>query len=128
MLGIKNSSRENKRWVQIKWIEDVGCESPIYCRSSLKTNAADASIFIIFGNLDPSKGYKGITCFLAEKEWGVQIAKKEKKVCYLFGLICIAWHPSIVDMLTPSRRPSHTQGKSSGRRRPGIQVRNRGPE
>jgi alkylation response protein AidB-like acyl-CoA dehydrogenase len=29
---------------------------------------------------DPSKGYKGITAFIVEKEWGVQIAKKEKKV------------------------------------------------
>jgi short/branched chain acyl-CoA dehydrogenase len=48
--------------------------------SLLKTNAADAGIFLIFANLDPSKGYKGITCFVAEKEWGVQIAKKEKKV------------------------------------------------
>ena len=48
--------------------------------SSQQTNAADASIFLIFANLDPSKGYKGITCFVAEKEWGVQIAKKEKKV------------------------------------------------
>ena len=45
-----------------------------------QTNAADAGIFLIFANLDPSKGYKGITCFVAEKEWGVQIAKKEKKV------------------------------------------------
>lgn len=45
-----------------------------------QTNAADASIFLIFANLDPSKGYKGITCFVAEKEWGVEIAKKEKKV------------------------------------------------
>jgi hypothetical protein len=44
------------------------------------TNAADAGIFLIFATLDPSKGYKGITCFVAEKEWGVQIAKKEKKV------------------------------------------------
>jgi alkylation response protein AidB-like acyl-CoA dehydrogenase len=29
---------------------------------------------------DPSKGYKGITAFIVEKEWGVEIAKKEKKV------------------------------------------------
>ena len=48
------------------------------------TNAADAGIFLIFANVDPSKGYKGITCFVAEKEWGVQIAKKEKKVQPLF--------------------------------------------
>jgi hypothetical protein len=37
-----------------------------------------SSIFIS----DPSKGYKGITAFIVEKEWGVQIAKREKKVCY----------------------------------------------
>jgi alkylation response protein AidB-like acyl-CoA dehydrogenase len=36
-----------------------------------------SSIFIS----DPSKGYKGITAFIVEKEWGVQIAKREKKVC-----------------------------------------------
>lgn len=44
------------------------------------TNGAEAEIFLIFANLDPSKGYKGITCFLAEKEWGVKVAKKEKKL------------------------------------------------
>ncbi|BFZ54872.1 hypothetical protein PYCC9005_001909 [Savitreella phatthalungensis] len=44
------------------------------------TNGGEAEIFLIFANLDPSKGYKGITCFLAEKEWGVQIAKKEIKL------------------------------------------------
>lgn len=44
------------------------------------TNGAEAEIFLIFANLDVSKGYKGITCFLAEKEWGVQIAKKEQKL------------------------------------------------
>jgi short-chain 2-methylacyl-CoA dehydrogenase len=32
--------------------------------------------------LDPSKGYKGITCFLVEKEWGIEIAKKEQKVSH----------------------------------------------
>jgi alkylation response protein AidB-like acyl-CoA dehydrogenase len=32
------------------------------------------------GISDPSKGYKGISCFVVEREWGVQIAKKEKKV------------------------------------------------
>jgi alkylation response protein AidB-like acyl-CoA dehydrogenase len=29
---------------------------------------------------DPSKGYKGISCFVVERDWGVTIAKKEKKV------------------------------------------------
>ena len=35
----------------------------------------------VFATLDPSKGYKGISCFVVEKEMGIQIAKKEKKVC-----------------------------------------------
>jgi hypothetical protein len=30
--------------------------------------------------IDPSKGYKGITCFVATKDMGVQIAKKEQKL------------------------------------------------
>ncbi|KAI8588402.1 acyl-CoA dehydrogenase/oxidase [Geranomyces variabilis] len=44
------------------------------------TNSGEAGIFLVFANVDPSKGYKGITCFLVEKEWGVTIAKKEKKL------------------------------------------------
>lgn len=35
---------------------------------------------MVFANVDPSKGYKGITCFALDKEMGVTIAKKEKKV------------------------------------------------
>jgi hypothetical protein len=30
--------------------------------------------------VDASKGYKGITCFIVEKDMGVQIAKKEQKL------------------------------------------------
>lgn len=30
--------------------------------------------------MDPSKGYKGITCFIVEKDMGIQIAKKEQKL------------------------------------------------
>ncbi|KAI8915412.1 hypothetical protein PhCBS80983_g02757 [Powellomyces hirtus] len=44
------------------------------------TNSGEAGIFLVFANVDPSKGYKGITCFVVEKEWGVTIAKKEKKL------------------------------------------------
>lgn len=39
--------------------------------------SADAKVF---ANVDPSKGYKGITCFIMSKDQGVQIAKKEAKV------------------------------------------------
>jgi len=44
------------------------------------TNSYEANVFLIFANIDPSKGYKGITCFIAEKDMGVQIAKKEQKL------------------------------------------------
>ncbi|KZP07257.1 mitochondrial acyl-CoA dehydrogenase [Athelia psychrophila] len=44
------------------------------------TNAYEAEVYLIFANIDPSKGYKGITCFVATREMGVQIAKKEQKL------------------------------------------------
>ncbi|KAH9962634.1 acyl-CoA oxidase [Russula dissimulans] len=44
------------------------------------TNSHEAEIFLIFANIDPSKGYKGITCFIATKDMGIKIAKKEQKL------------------------------------------------
>ncbi|PVU95812.1 hypothetical protein BB561_001583 [Smittium simulii] len=44
------------------------------------TNSGEAEIFLVFANVDPSKGYKGITCFVVEKEMGVQVMSKEKKL------------------------------------------------
>src|SRR5258706_14323585 len=44
------------------------------------TNSYEAEIFLIFANADFSKGYKGITCFVATKDMGIQIAKKEQKL------------------------------------------------
>jgi len=44
------------------------------------TNSYEADIFLIFANVDPSKGYKGITCFIATRDMGIQIAKKEQKL------------------------------------------------
>ncbi|RKO84255.1 acyl-CoA dehydrogenase/oxidase [Blyttiomyces helicus] len=44
------------------------------------TNSYEAEIFLVFANVDPSKGYKGITCFIVEKDMGVKIAKKEIKL------------------------------------------------
>lgn len=44
------------------------------------TNSYEAEVFLIFANVDPSKGYKGITCFLATKDMGIEIAKKEQKL------------------------------------------------
>ena len=45
------------------------------------TNSKEAGFFIVFANLDPSKGYRGITAFVVEKGTkGFSIAKKEKKL------------------------------------------------
>lgn len=45
------------------------------------TNGLEASLFIVFANLDFSKGYKGITAFLVEKSFaGFKVGKKEDKL------------------------------------------------
>jgi len=45
------------------------------------TNGAEAGIYIIFANADPSKGYKGITAFIVEREFkGFAVGKKEDKL------------------------------------------------
>ncbi len=45
------------------------------------TNGAEAGLFIVFANADPSKGYKGITAFIVEKTFpGFSVGKKEDKL------------------------------------------------
>lgn len=45
------------------------------------TNGAEAGLFIIFANTDFSKGYKGITAFLVERDFpGFSVGKKENKL------------------------------------------------
>ena len=45
------------------------------------TNGAEAGLFIVFANADFSKGYKGITAFLVEREFpGFSVGKKENKL------------------------------------------------
>lgn len=45
------------------------------------TNGAEAGLFIVFANVDPDAGYKGITAFLVEKEFdGFSVGKKEDKL------------------------------------------------
>ncbi|KXJ95194.1 acyl-CoA dehydrogenase [Microdochium bolleyi] len=54
------------------------------------TNSLEANFFIVFANLDPSKGYKGITAFIVEKGTpGFQIAKKEKKLGIKASSTCV---------------------------------------
>jgi butyryl-CoA dehydrogenase/short/branched chain acyl-CoA dehydrogenase len=45
------------------------------------TNAAEAGLFLLFANANPDAGYKGITCFLVERETpGFKVGKKEDKL------------------------------------------------
>ncbi|KAI9665387.1 MAG: hypothetical protein M1831_001825 [Alyxoria varia] len=54
------------------------------------TNSMEAGFFIVFANLDPSKGYKGITAFIVEKDAkGFSIAKKEKKLGIKASSTCV---------------------------------------
>ena len=45
------------------------------------TNGGEAGLFLVFANVDPSLGYKGITCFIVERDApGFSIGKREKKL------------------------------------------------
>ncbi|XP_065339318.1 short/branched chain specific acyl-CoA dehydrogenase, mitochondrial-like [Cloeon dipterum] len=45
------------------------------------TNSDVAGVFLVMANADPSLGYRGITCFIVDREMpGVSVAPKEKKL------------------------------------------------
>jgi short-chain 2-methylacyl-CoA dehydrogenase len=45
------------------------------------TNAAESGLFLLFANVNPEAGYKGITAFLIEREFpGFKVGKKEDKL------------------------------------------------
>ena len=45
------------------------------------TNAAEAGLFLVFANINPEAGHRGITCFLVERDFpGFQVGKKEDKL------------------------------------------------
>jgi alkylation response protein AidB-like acyl-CoA dehydrogenase len=45
------------------------------------TNANEADIFLVFANLNPEAGYKGITAFIVERDFeGFSVSKKENKM------------------------------------------------
>nr|WP_153820490.1 acyl-CoA dehydrogenase [Polyangium spumosum] len=45
------------------------------------TNANESSLFLVLANVDPSKGYRGITAFLVERGFpGFSVGKKENKL------------------------------------------------
>ncbi|KAJ8013637.1 hypothetical protein DPEC_G00031880 [Dallia pectoralis] len=45
------------------------------------SNAETAGVFLVMANADPSSGYRGITCFIVDRDTeGLQIGKKENKL------------------------------------------------
>ncbi len=72
------------------------------------TNSYEADFFLIFANIDPSKGYKGITCFVATKDMGVAIAKKEQKLGIRASSTCAL---SFDDLRVPAENVLGGEGK-----------------
>jgi len=44
------------------------------------TNAGISDTYTVFAKTDPQAGHRGITAFLVEADWGVKVAKLEKKL------------------------------------------------
>ena len=102
------------------------------------TNSYEADVFLVFANVDLSKGYKGITCFIVEKDMGVKIAKKEIKVRWLHDMVDLervrleltpfttsARHPRFIYLRIKLRRcggPRREYSRRGGQR---IQIRHR---
>ncbi|HVG22387.1 MAG TPA: acyl-CoA dehydrogenase family protein, partial [Blastocatellia bacterium] len=61
--------------------EDKGDAYVINGRKLWITNGAEAGLFIVFANVAPEKGYRGITAFLVERDFpGFTVGKKENKL------------------------------------------------
>ena len=61
--------------------EKRGDEYVLNGRKMWITNSGEADIFLVMANVDPSQGYKGITCFVVEKSNpGVKVGRKENKL------------------------------------------------
>jgi butyryl-CoA dehydrogenase/short/branched chain acyl-CoA dehydrogenase len=61
--------------------EDQGGHFLLNGRKMWITNAAEAGLFLLFANVNPAAGYKGITAFLVERDFpGFQVGKKEDKL------------------------------------------------
>jgi butyryl-CoA dehydrogenase/short/branched chain acyl-CoA dehydrogenase len=68
------------------------------------TNAQEAGLYLLFANLNPEAGYKGITCFLIERGFsGFQVGRKEDKLgirasstCELILDNCLVPHGNVL--------------------------------
>ena len=69
----------NRLGLIVRWISN-SAEADTFIVSGVQCSSPEPYVPQVFANVDPSKGYKGITCFVMSKDQGVQIAKKESKV------------------------------------------------
>ncbi|NOX36063.1 MAG: acyl-CoA dehydrogenase [Calditrichaeota bacterium] len=61
--------------------EDKGDHYVLNGRKLWITNGAEAEIYLIFANINPELGYKGITAFIVERDFeGFSVGKKENKL------------------------------------------------
>ncbi|CAJ0769030.1 2780_t:CDS:10, partial [Entrophospora sp. SA101] len=76
LMGIETESRYGEL-AKVDPSVSVACETQVgsFC---LSESGAGSDAFAMKSY--PSKGYKGITCFVVDKEMGVEIAKKESKL------------------------------------------------
>ena len=44
------------------------------------TNAGVSDVYVVFAKTDPDAGHRGISCFVVEADWGVEVAKLEHKM------------------------------------------------
>jgi alkylation response protein AidB-like acyl-CoA dehydrogenase len=44
------------------------------------TNAGISDVYTVFAKTDPDRGHRGISAFVVERDWGIQIGKLEKKM------------------------------------------------
>ncbi len=60
---------------------DKGTHFEITGKKIFITNAKEASLFLVFANINPEQGYKGITAFFVEKDFGgLSLGRKESKL------------------------------------------------
>lgn len=61
--------------------KDCGSYYELNGKKIFITNAQEASFYLVFANLNPQNGYKGITAFVVEKSFpGFSLGKKESKL------------------------------------------------
>ncbi len=66
--------------LQCRAVED-GAGYRLTGRKLWITNAAEAGVYLVFANVDPESGYRGITCFIVEREFeGFEVGRKEDKL------------------------------------------------